>query len=522
MARITKELEFALREIARTSLLAGMLLGPAKQADSASKYSPDNQGTQPTVGCTIGPVSQIDQDLSLYKNPLWPDYYRPDGIHYNQGNNEYPSIDLPNLVGASNLFPEGGVVRWIGSDGTGTGKNGIVIEGLGDCSGIFYTIYHLDQLPSGKKADSTLSGSQILGNASCSGFEDDCGEKGSRIPPHLHVGAAFTDPARIPPELKTYEIKVNPSVFGQDRAYFVQILDLIKWAQENNHYLNMFETVWSAVHDASGTDQEALFVYGTIISESGGTYCPENGYWLTKYKNDGKAGYPNNQCVSSSGALGSAQFMPGTWKQQMNSNPDLTESDIFDPYASAQQAHALLKRIGVLDALNVNDEELAKRLFSATAPLDDKTRQYAVKTDRGLVLQGWNLGQTGYNQADKIFRFIENLGGIRPAAAGAVPKTASEPLVALSPTSILTDFTNWEELIDFAEQTHAVSSKKIVGLRNIFKDYPIHSAIAILTIISALTLSFHNTRNRRRSGAAIRGYLVAQVITSRRRKRKRR
>lgn len=508
-------LEYYLRNGIRTTALIGMMFGPVRQASASSGNPEQDRNSMPIPGCTVGPVSQFDQPIEPYVNPAWPNYYEPDGIHANQANAEYPSVDLPNIVAASNIFPEGGIVRWIGSDDQGTGKNGLVIEGVGACAGIFSTVYHLDQLPP-KQTGSIVTGSEILGNASCAGFERDCEKNGSQIPPHLHFGVAFVDPNRIPTSLKSYETDVNPAIFGTDKVYFVQVLDLIKWSVENSHYLNMYQTVWNAVHDAGGTDQDAVFVYGTTISESGGTYCPQDGFWVQKYSKDGIGGFPNNLCISSVGAIGSDQFMRETWHVQMANNPELTEESIYDPYQSAQEAYRMLKRIGVLDALATGNEKLAKQLFSATAPLNDKTRKYAVNNGRGeLILQGWNLGDKGYDQATRILAFTKGLDGITPTLTDAVEFNNN------SVPSIL-DGTYWHEIVRLAEATQNNTEKQINILRIIFNQYPIPSALGLLGLVSTLTYAFNKTRKERKDTERFRTLLAFKLQRNRRERKNRR
>lgn len=508
-------LEYYLRNGIRTTAVIGMMLGPVKPVSASQNNPEQDRNSMPIPGCTIGPVSQFDQPIRPYTNPAWPDYYEPNGIHANTTNNEYPSVDLPNIAAASNIFPEGGIVRWIGSDDQGTGKNGLVIEGVGACAGIFSTVYHLDQLPP-KQVGSIVTGSEILGNASCAGFESDCEKNGSQIPPHLHFGVAFADPTRIPAHLKSYKTDVNPAIFGTDKVYFVQVLDLIKWSVENGHYLNMYQTVWNAVHDAGGTDQDAVFVYGTTISESGGTYCPQDGFWNQKYSKDGIGGFPENLCISSAGAIGSHQFTEDTWNSQIAKNPKLTENDIFNAYQSAQEAYRMLKRIGVLDALARGDEKLAKQLFSATAPLNDQTRQYSVKGSNGkFVLQGWNLGKIGYDQATRILAFTKGLNRIVPLSADTTKsKSDSSP-------SIL-DSTYWREIVKLAEATQDNTEEQINILRIIFNQYPIPSALGLAGLVSTLTYAFNKTRKERKDTERFRTLLALKLQRNRRERKNRR
>ncbi|MBI2326633.1 hypothetical protein HYU91_04585 [Candidatus Collierbacteria bacterium] len=508
-------LEYYLRNGIRTVSVIGMMLGPVKPISASSSNPEQDRNSMPVPGCTIGPVSQFGQPIEPYINPAWPNYYEPNGIHANTNNKEYPSVDLPNVVAAGNIFPEGGIVRWIGSDPSGTGKNGLVIEGMGACVGIFSTVYHLDQLPP-KQTGSIVTGSEILGNASCAGFEADCDKNGSQIPRHLHFGVAFSDPNRIPASLKSYETDVSPAIFGTDKVYFVQVLDLVKWSVENGHYLNMYQTVWDAVHDAGGTDQDAVFVYGTTISESGGTYCPQDGFWNQKYSKDGIGGFPDNLCISSVGAIGTHQFMRGTWDIQMANDPELTKESIYDPYQSAQEAYHMLKRIGVLDALATGNEQLAKQLFSATAPLNDKTRKYAVNDGHGkLILQGWNLGDKGYDQATKILAFTKGLNGITPAPVGAVnPKGNSIPPIL--------DGTYWREIVRLAEATQNNARERINILRIILNQYPIPSALGLVSLVSALTFAFNKTRKERKDTERFRILLALKLQKTRKSRKNKR
>ena len=110
------------------------------------------------------------------------------GLH-RWNSSQWPGVDY--LVDTTVAFTNGGVVAWVGVDGAG-GGNSIIIDGQGPCQGWRQFFGHLSYDPTTVYSVGDVIGpDDIVGRPGCSGFEGNCQELGSKIPPHNHTTLGF-------------------------------------------------------------------------------------------------------------------------------------------------------------------------------------------------------------------------------------------------------------------------------------------------------------------------------------------
>ncbi len=103
---------------------------------------------------------------------------------------QWPGVDY--LVQTTVPFKNGGIVRMAAWDGAGGGYS-LFIDGRGPCAGWYVYIGHLSYDPKLRYfKDEYIGPDEIIGEPGCSGFENNCNDQGSKIPPHNHYSLGYS------------------------------------------------------------------------------------------------------------------------------------------------------------------------------------------------------------------------------------------------------------------------------------------------------------------------------------------
>ncbi len=147
---------------------------------SACEFQPPASDRSPTV-------NNIRQLGHTGSNISWDNTYI--GLH-RWNADQWPGVDY--LVPTTLPFKNGGTVRLAGWDSAG-GGNSLFIDGEGACEGWYVFIGHLNYSPGARFSKGQHIGpDEIIGEPGCSGFENNCADKGSKIPPHNHYTLGYT------------------------------------------------------------------------------------------------------------------------------------------------------------------------------------------------------------------------------------------------------------------------------------------------------------------------------------------
>lgn len=160
------------------------------QAQSPGNVIPGSQCEfqPPTASRTPTQNSIRIDNMIRGGNNISPDVTYP-GLH-RWSNGQWPGVDY--LVPTTVAFKNGGTIRKLGWDNSGGGYS-VYIDGEGDCSGWMIFIGHLNYNPATRyQTGQHVGPDEIIGEPGCSGFENNCADKGSKIPPHNHYTLGYT------------------------------------------------------------------------------------------------------------------------------------------------------------------------------------------------------------------------------------------------------------------------------------------------------------------------------------------